>query len=357
VRMKSFVEDLMYGRRRSPFIEAALYCASLPYGAIMRCRAALFSLRLLRRTALPCKVVSIGNITLGGAGKTPAVIALARLPTMRRKRAVVVSRGYGRKNESEILVVSDGRSILESARTGGDEPVLIAMRAEGTPVVVGSDRAEAARLALARFAPDCVILDDAFQHLKLGRNLDIALVDATDPFGNGRLFPAGILREPVSALKRAHAVLITHADEARDLEGLKGAIRRHTAARIFTSRHIPLDLTGSSSLASLPLTTLRGVKTLAFSGIARPSSFVALLKSLGADVVAELVYPDHYEYLKRDLDELGGRAAAAGAALIVTTEKDLVKIGALGTSDIRALRIELEFVEREAWEAFIAERI
>lgn len=353
---KSFVEDLMYGRKRSPFWSPLLRALSWLYGMALYLRRALFTLHVLKRNELACPVISVGNITLGGTGKTPTVILIAEFLLKKRRRPVVVSRGYGRKNESEVLVVSDGRSVLVGPQIGGDEPVLIGSKLSGVPVVVGRKRYQAARVALHRFNPDTVILDDGFQHIQLKRTLDIVLIDASDPFGNGKLFPAGILREPLAALKRAHAVLITRAERTGDVERLKEIIRGKTRARIFTSHLVPLDVVDCRSGTSRPLSSLRGVTVLALSGIARPASFTALLRSLGAAVVAERIYPDHYAFKKTDLEDVYKKAADEKVGMIITTEKDAVRLKHLKPEGVYALRVGLTVNEREDWERMILEQ-
>jgi tetraacyldisaccharide 4'-kinase len=350
---KSYVEDVMYGRKQSPLLGAVLTALSLLYSILIHLRALFYRLHLLKIHKLPCAVVSIGNITLGGTGKTPTVISLAKSLTQSRKRPIVVSRGYGRKNESEVLAVSDGHSLLANARTGGDEPVLIASRLPGIPVLVGSDRYKVALRGLREFHSDIVILDDGFQHRRLMRTVDIVLLDATDPFGNGKLFPAGILREPITALKRAHAILVTRSDQTKTGEELRTKIRRITSAPIFTSYHQPIDLVECSTGDVKSLTVLRGARTYVFSGIARPSTFKALLSSLGADIVAESAFPDHYTYDKSDLAAIYEKAADARVNMIITTEKDMARLADLQADGIWALRIELAIRERAEWEKFL----
>jgi tetraacyldisaccharide 4'-kinase len=281
------------------------------------------------------------------------VIAMAGLLSRKQKKPAVISRGYGRTDDSLTLVVSDGKSVLADAETGGDEPVLIGSKLQGVPVVVGKKRYVASCYALQRFAVDLIILDDGFQHLKLKRDLDIVLIDAADPFGNGKLFPAGILREPVSSLRRAQAVILTRADAPVHVEALKENIRRVTAARIFTSRQQALDLIENRTGGIKPLSALRGTRVLAFSGIARPQSFIALLKSLGAIIAAECSYPDHHQYSKTDLATVFQKAADEQVGMIVTTEKDAVRLTGFNTGGIWALRIELCIFEQQEWETFL----
>ncbi|HEX9020655.1 MAG TPA: tetraacyldisaccharide 4'-kinase, partial [Nitrospirota bacterium] len=272
------------------------------------------------------------------------------------RRPAVVSRGYGRKNEADVVVVSDGESVLADAGTGGDEPVLIGSRLAGVPVIVGQNRYEAVLEALRRFNADVLILDDGFQHVRLERTCDIALVDAGNPFGNGRLFPAGILREPIRALRRADAVVITRTDGV-DVEPLKDAIRRKTPARIFTSHQAPLDLIACCGSETKPLSALRGTRVLALSGIAQPSSFRSLLASRGAVIAGECAYPDHYNFKNSDLVDIFKKAADEKIAIIVTTEKDAARLKNLKPDGIWALRIESTVNEREAWEAFLMENL
>ncbi len=323
------------------------------YGAVISLSWILFRLHIFRRNKISCPVISVGNITLGGTGKTPTVIQIAELLLRNKRAPVVVSRGYGRKDEAEIIVVSDGRSVLVDTRSGGDEPVLIASKAPGIPVVVGQNRYQAALIALQRFSPDVVVLDDGFQHIRLRRDLDIVLLDAENPFGNGKLFPAGILREPLCSLKRAHAVLITKIDGTGDVSALKDTIRRHTHARIFTSQQVPVDLLDYCSNEIKPLSALRGSRIIALSGIARPDSFTQLLTSLGADIVDTCTYPDHFEYHRSDLEAVFRKAADAKTSMIVTTEKDAVRLKVMDVKGIWALRVKLSVMEHEAWEAFL----
>jgi tetraacyldisaccharide 4'-kinase len=354
LRVKSYVEDLMYGRKQSYMLTAVLTALSLVYGIIVRMRGLLYWLHLLNVKKFPCSVISIGNITLGGTGKTPTVIAVARFLARGKKQPLVVSRGYGREKESQVLTVSDGLSVLVSTRMGGDEPVLIASKLPGVPVIVGSNRYQAALHGLRKYHSNIVVLDDGFQHRRLGRNADIVLVDATDPFGNGKLFPAGILREPIAALKRAQAIVITRIDQAVNKEELKAKIKRFTSAPIFTSYHQPIDLMDCSTGDVRSLVVLRGARTFVFSGIARPSSFTTLLSALGVNIAVKSAFPDHYEYQKSDLASIYEKAADAQVNMIITTEKDMVRIRDLKPNGIWALRIDLAIYEHEEWEQFLA---
>ncbi len=348
---RAAIEEVLYGRRRSALLEPLLSLLSLVYRGALLVRDAAYRVGLFRSRRLPVKVISVGNITLGGTGKSPAAVSIASLFLSRGNRPLILSRGYGRIDERTIEVVSDGSSgTVLGPEQAGDEPAMMAARLPRVPVVVGSDRYRAGRAAVDRFRPDVIVLDDGYQHRRLLRDLNIALVDAADPFGNARLFPAGILREPLDALRRADIVLITRADSVPSLDGLKRTIGRHTGAPIMTARTAPEHLVDIRTGETMPLERLRGSRVLAFAGIARPEAFFSLLRSLGAEVAVVREYPDHYRYTRSDLADVVVAAVDSHAAMIMTTEKDAVRLRGLRPEGIWALRVELEVLEREAWE-------
>ena len=340
----------MYGRKNSAVLGALLFFISLLYGMVVRLRARAYGWRLLRTRDLPMPVISVGNITLGGTGKTPATVNVAGLLLKSGRKPVVLSRGYGRSDRSAVLVVSDGASKVLDPVSGGDEPVLIARRHPQVPVVVGADRYRSGMVANERFHPDIAVLDDGFQHIGLNRNMNIVLIDAVDPFGSGRLFPAGILREPLAALRRADIVIITRADCAENIVQLKKTIGQHSDARIFTARYAPRDLMDVATGETRPLDFLRGKPVFAFAGIARPDSFISLLRTLGAIVTGTAVYGDHYSYTRSDLAGLIRQAGERNSALVATTEKDGVRLTNMTPEGIWAVRIDLEVVESSVWE-------
>ncbi|HWR73120.1 MAG TPA: tetraacyldisaccharide 4'-kinase, partial [Nitrospirota bacterium] len=195
-----------------------------------------------------------------------------------------------------------------------------------------------------------------YQHVRLKRDLNIVLIDADDPFGNGRLFPAGILREPLQALARADVVLITRADKGREFNAVRRVIERYTAAPVFTASHIPAGLKDIMTGDEKSLSTLRGMPLLAFSGIARPQAFFSLLRELDASVKKELPFPDHYPYRSEDLDRIRCMAREAAADMIITTEKDAVRLRGLDPSGVWSLRIEQMVREKDAWNAVVTNR-
>lgn len=344
----------MYGRKRSLLLEPFFGLLAKIYGLLVCIRTTLFRTGILRRAKARQRVISVGNITLGGTGKTPAVIAIGHILLRKGFPPVVVSRGYGRADENKVLAVSDGNRILVDSQNGGDEPVLIGSALHGVPVVVGKDRYKAAGFAFEQFGNRVIILDDGFQHVQLRRDLDIVLIDAVDPFGRGRLFPAGILREPLAALKRAHVVLITGSDRVEDLEPLKKSIKARTQARIFTSRQAPVDLIHAWNGEVRSLAALRNTQVLAVAGIARPASFLTMLRDLGANIKAEALFSDHYRFTRSDLADIFQRAADSNISMIVTTEKDATRLKGMQCEGIWALRIELNVDEKEAWERIVS---
>jgi tetraacyldisaccharide 4'-kinase len=347
---RSRIEDVLYGRKSSVVLEPLLAVLSVCYRAVLLLRDTGFRTGLLRSRRLPLRVLSVGNITLGGTGKTPTVIQVAGLCRDRGIRPVIVSRGYGRRDDSEILIVADGRNVLLGPDRAGDEPVMISARLGNVPVIVGRDRYRAAQLAIERFRPDCVILDDGFQHRAVKRDVDIVLIDGADPFGRGKVFPAGILREPLSALKRAHVVLITRAEQASNLEGLKRQVAAHSRALVVTGSYRPLGIVDIATDEFRPLKALQGTRVLAFAGIARPESLRGLLEKQGANVVSLRSYPDHHRFTPSDLADLVREAADARASFLITTEKDGVKLKRIAPAGIWALPVDLVIKEPQEWE-------
>ena len=302
---------------------------------------------------LPAKVISIGNLTLGGTGKTPAVIAVAQEAQKRGHNPCILTRGY-RGRAKDISFVSRGEGPLLSPLEAGDEACLMAETLKGITVVKGKDRYMAGLFALDNISPDLrkgilpytptdpkplFILDDGFQHWKLRRDVDVLLIDATNPFGNERLFPEGIMREPFSAMKRAHIIVITKADTAAQgvITKLTRKIKQHNQeAPVFTAFHKPAGLINTSG-ETKGIDTLRDKEIFAFSGIANPSYFHSTLTAAGARTVKSMNFRDHYIYSRKDMDKI--RTEAAGLD-IVTTEKDLVKLRELDVPhNLSALKI------------------
>jgi tetraacyldisaccharide 4'-kinase len=324
-----------------------LRLAALLFRAGAALRAGLYGAGLLPVARAGAPVVSIGNVAVGGAGKTPVAIAVARRLAARGRRVAVLSRGYG-ATRSDPRVVSDGAALRLDAAEGGDEPVLIARRLPGTPVLCAPRRADAARLAVRDHRADVLLLDDGFQHRALARDLDVVVLDAQNPFGNGRLLPAGPNREPRSALRRAGLVWLSRVDQADEarLEALRALAREATGRAPVESRHAPVALVDVALAPAGELAALRGRRVLLLAGIARPGGFRRTLAALGAEIAAEAVFPDHHRFSVADVDGALRAADAARCDLVVTTEKDAVRLppGAAAEPRLRALRIEVELL-------------
>ena len=325
-----------------------LYLLSLPYGGAVRTRSFLYSLQWLKTKTLPCPVISVGNITVGGTGKTPLVMALAKGLMAKGIAVAILSRGYKRTKTSEP-VVSDGKTIFLSPEESGDEPFLMAKACRGTPVLVGRNRFTNGRIALQRFGVKGLVLDDGYQHLSLHRDINILLIDSHIGFGDRHLLPRGILREPLSELRRADLFLLTKAEEPETYQPLEKEIDEiHPGAQVFHSHYEPVSLVGPQDEQE-ELNSLKGKKILALSGIAHPNDFSSMLRKCGMKIVREAIFPDHHLYTTKDLSYIEDKAK--GTDGIVTTEKDMVKlnISKIDHLPIRALRIEMKIREEEAF--------
>jgi tetraacyldisaccharide 4'-kinase len=325
-----------------------LYLLSLPYGWFVGARSLFYSLRLLKTKTLPCPVISVGNITVGGTGKTPLVMALARGLMDRGISVAILSRGYKGTKTSEP-VLSDGNSIFLSPEESGDEPFLMAQVCQGVPVLVGKDRFTNGRVALQQFGIKGLLLDDGYQHLPLHRDIDILLIDSHMGFGDHHLLPRGILREPLSHLRRAHLFLLTKVDDPETSRPLEKKIHEiHPGAQVFYSHYRPMSLVDPKGKQE-ELRSLKGKKILALSGIANPDSFSSLLRKCEMEIVSEAIFPDHHSYAPKDLCSI--KEKSKGVDWIVTTEKDMLKLRTLGIEDlpIRSLRIEMKIWEEEAF--------
>jgi tetraacyldisaccharide 4'-kinase len=323
-----------------------LYLLSIPYGGGVRARSLFYSLHLLKPKALPCPVISIGNITAGGTGKTPLVMSLAKGLMERGISVAILSRGYKGKKASQ-QVVSDGKTIFLLPEESGDEPFLMAKTCKDIPVLVGKDRFLNGRIALQRFGVKGMLLDDGYQHLPLRRDIDILLVDSEIGFGDRTLLPRGILREPLSHLRRAHLFLLTKAKDRETLRPLEKTIQEiHPSARLYHSHYEPVSLVNREGGEEEP-SSLRGKKVLALSGIANPNYFSSLLMKCGMEIVRELIFPDHHLYTTKDLSSIEEKGE--GIDCVVTTEKDMVKLKKLNIIHlpIRALRIEMRIWEEK----------
>jgi len=341
--------------RRSLGGRALLGAASWAYGAGVLARGGLYAAGVLRRKRVKAKVVCIGNLTVGGTGKTPAVLLAAETLRKRGHEVAILSRGYGRRApRSEVSVLIDGRAM--DWRDCGDEPWMIhqSLRGQNVPVLVCPDRAKAGAIAVEMYGSRVLILDDGFQHLGLHRDLDVVLMNARDPFGGRRLLPLGDLREPLSALRRAGMVLITHADRvtAVELTRLREDIETlHPGVAVVESAHKADHLLEVKSEAKLPLTRIKDKAVVALSGIGDPLSFETTLEGLGAKVSQSWRYPDHHPYTSREIQSIED---LRGGLPLVTTAKDFARLPEDWRErlkgDVLVLGIKLELLKgRNAW--------
>lgn len=303
------------------------------YGAVTRARLAAYRSGIFPVSKLPVPVISVGNITTGGTGKTPLVewVCRALAREINQEKICVLTRGYGRANPHSQVVVSNGTKILVSEREAGDEPFLLARNLLGiAAVVANADRVAGGQWAIEHLGASVFVLDDGFQHLRIARDLDIVVIDATNPWGDGALLPHGRLREEASGLSRADCVVITRADQVESTDYLKQSIHKHTSAPILTSRMLTSRLrTMRGDIVEKSLLSTESIA--AFCGIGNPSSFFTHLERQGSRLVFTHAFPDHHVYNQAELNHLEERAGSAGATALVTTAKDAVKLASLNT--------------------------
>ena len=343
------LEDIWWQQAERPLrrlLLSPLAAAEAVFRAAVVLRGALFAAGLLRVTRATAPVFSVGNLAVGGSGKTPAALALARLLAGRGRAVALLSRGYGARRR-DARVVADGQRVLLGAADAGDEPLLLARRLPGLRVLCGPRRAELARRA-AELGADALVLDDGFQHRALHRDLDVVVLDAPNPWGNGRLLPRGPNREGRGALARAGLAWLSRADEAAPaaLEGLRRVAAGATGRPPVESRQAVAGIADGTLARAFPAESLRDRRVLLLAGIARPDRFRRTVEGLGAAVVAERLFRDHHAFAAAELDEALAAARAAGCDHVVTTEKDAVRLSTpwAGEEMLRTVRIEAEIV-------------
>ncbi len=316
--------DIHNRKRISPGTLPLAFLSYL-YGLGVRFRLAAY--QRIKRRSLPGFVVSIGNLTVGGTGKTPAACMLAQWALDEGYRVAVLSRGYGGWYTEKVLEVSDGNHINAGPREAGDEPYLIAKKLQGVPVIVAPKRYLAGLFAREKFRTNFFILDDGFQHLALKRDLDLALIDASNPFGNGYLLPRGPLREPVAQLKRADAFIITRSGpDGLSHELIDELKNKFPNKPIFRSDHLPEKIVIPSRGLVNNVDLINGQAIMGFAGIARPDVFKETLTELGAEVVFFRVFRDHHTYRSGEIQELMTEKRRLNAGYVLTTEKDWVRM-------------------------------
>lgn len=358
--MLTYIYKLATDKEKGAFagiIKLFLYLLSLIYGFIVKIMIFIYRLKPCR---LDCKVISVGNITLGGTGKTSLVLLIARYLKENGHKVAVLSRGYKRKAASQGAVVWPPIAKAMSQDAMGDEPYMLKANLKDIPVIVDADRMRSAKQAIADYGVDTVILDDGMQQWRIKKDLEIVTIDATSVFGNGNVIPRGILREPLSSLGRADMFILTKTNLAsggRAAETLLRSIDPKTL--IVGSAHLPLNFgVAGKQDEALNLNMFAGKTAVLFSGIAEPDSFENLVNGLGIMVGMHLKFPDHYNYTRQDLDNILRNSRQKNIDIVITTEKDAARIrdlkiplflpaGQAGDLRIFYLRIELKITKNE----------
>ncbi|SDT87838.1 lipid-A-disaccharide kinase [Verrucomicrobium sp. GAS474] len=371
--LEQFAIDVILERRHgraAVALRVLLRALAYLYEGIVVLRLRFFEWRFSRVHALGCQVISVGNLTVGGTGKTPIVEKLARRLTDGGRRVAILSRGYkstplpflqrvknrlrGRDNASPPRVVSDGSRLLLGSDLAGDEPYMLAKNLRNVVVLVDRDRVKSGLHAIRHFGADVLLLDDGFQYLPLKERFDVVLVDREAPYGGasgsaGNLLPRGMLREPHRHLKRANLLVITKCDGS-DLAPLKADLRRHNRHAPFVEcSHAPRYLEDLRTGERVPLSLLKGQRVGAVSGIARPESFEGGLRALGAEICYSRSFADHHRYAGPEILNALARSKARNARFVVTTEKDAVRFPEIPLGDfslpIYFLRVEIELLQ------------
>lgn len=300
---------------------------AVAYAAVTRLRTAAYKKGLLKTTRLPVPVISIGNITVGGTGKTPLVAHISRILAKEGRKVCILTRGYGRKDAGKRIVVSDGLEVLADVHESGDEPFWLAENLKGMAAVICDPvRAAAGQWAIEQLGSNVLVLDDGFQHLQLARDLNILAIDATNPWGGGRLLPSGRLREAPQGASRADCFIITRAAPDSDIPELKATLQQLMGDQpILTSR---MQTKGVKELSAARLDSKPGIAepVAAFCAVGNPTSFFEHLLKEGLTLVYTRAFPDHHPYKQADITRLSDEAKRGGAASLITTAKDAVKL-------------------------------
>ena len=368
--LEQFAIDVILNRRkgfRASAIRILLSLMSILYRNLVSFRIWLYKVRIKREHNLGCLVVSIGNLTVGGTGKTPIVEKFAKALTAGGRRVAILSRGYKSvkpslkdKIKSKMQgnpisqepprVVSDGKEVFLDSETAGDEPYMLATNLDGVAIVVDKDRVKAGLHAIKEFDVDTLLLDDGLQYLRLRHRLDIVLIDKYSPFGNEKLLPRGTLREPPKNLKRASYIFITKCDGSSNEELIKRIRKYNRTAEIIECAHQPKYLQNIETNERLPLEHLKGKDIGTISGIAVPESFEDGIKNLGAKIELTRRYTDHHRYRKREVQKFIDHCLNRDLDMIVTTEKDYVRFPEIQASEdmpVYFLRVEIGILNNE----------
>ncbi|MFH1904097.1 MAG: tetraacyldisaccharide 4'-kinase [bacterium] len=343
-----FYKNIVSDNKRHRLLKLFLLFISFLVIIVQNILLFMYSMNLLKKRKLSSKVISIGGITLGGVGKTPVVELLVNMLIKKGKKVAVLSRGYRRVEDSDIKLVSNGKEILCNVEEAGDEPYLLAKNLKSTVVFAGKNRYETGKIAEEKLNIDTVVLDDGFQHWRLHRDINIVVINASNPFGNGYIFPRGNLREPYKCLKRADYFIITKTDMIKDAGIIeKRLLDINSSAQVITTIHKPVCLEHVAGEEHLDIECIKGEKVIALSSLGDPASFENILEHVGAKIVERLRYPDHYWYSKEDMYNIQARQKTLNAKFIITTQKDAVRLQRVETyynTSLLVLRIEVEII-------------
>ena len=337
--VKEYYLSILSGQQRgfiAAIVKSTLSAFTLPYLAVLSTRNALYRSDIIKSTRLPVKVISVGNITTGGTGKTPLVEFTVKYLGEIGRKVAVLSRGYGGDSPSQ-----------EGGDMVNDECLTLIENLQDVHVLAGRDRVKNGEKAINDLRVDCVVLDDGFQHLRLKRDLDVVVIDALNPFGGENLIPRGSLREPLQNLERADLFIISHCDQGNQ-QSIRSIYTKldqiNHSAPVCESIHSPVHFDNIADGSILELEWLKGKRVYALSAIGNPESFACTLKGLGADLTKHKVFQDHHVYTKEEIDNVVSEAQSLSADAIVVTQKDIVKIRKMNIKDanILSLKIEIE---------------
>jgi tetraacyldisaccharide 4'-kinase len=363
--LETFFLEVVFEERhdyKARLTRATLFGGSKIFQAIVKLRRWLYNVRLLRDKTLGVQVIAIGNLTVGGTGKTPVVEKFARELRDAGRNVAILSRGYRskpppvhvwllnkilfREDQTPPRVVSDGKSLLLDSETAGDEPYMLASNLRDVVVLVDKDRVKSGRYAIEKFGCDTLLLDDGFQYWKLrGRRHDVVLVDRQQPFGNEHLLPRGTLREPPSHLARAHTIFITKSD-GNTAELRERIAKLNSTAAVIECVHSPLYFEDVFSGERKGLDFLAGKKVASLSGIAQPESFEQSLVKLGGELVYSKRFADHHRFTQQEVLNVINRGKKRAAEIIITTQKDAVRFPKIDRRDLPIffMRVEIKIV-------------
>jgi len=346
----------MLGNKSNNYLRFIFYPLSLLYQIVLFVRKIIYKIHFLEIRSLPCKIISVGNITVGGSGKTPAVEYLSKLLQSKGKKVGIISRGHGR-NSKKTLIVTDGKTKPKTWEIFGDEPYLLAQKLDNVPIIVGKSRYEAGTKMIEKFNPDVIIMDDGFQHISLSRDLDIVLINSKDTQTTHKLIPAGLLREPISNLSRADLVVLTKTNIHEPSDYLIKIIENVKCPTI--NNKIELDdmlinIKGESNNLGI----INSENVYIFSALGDHEGFEKTVEKTGAKIVGHDKYPDHYIYTSDDLERIEVNAKKKGAKIIITTEKDIVKTKNYNSKvGIYAVKMKMVFEPEDLLNKYIKEAI